>query len=277
MYGRASLQVRPTNHPVPSYTVFTTDVDWTPHYDQWVSTGQKANLPADEVLSLGDVYASGPEYWLTNDGATGYIGFSDKDLYRVNREATGASSVRVRTVPDGGEALRPVLCIASATEEPPVLPTMCDNPAQSVELPPGDSYVVVFNGEPNVAGSHLLRGDSIQYELVLEHDTLCDEAGAVDMGPPGSTISIANDGCLKVTQYPSWWGVRQMQLQNMSPGSYPVPFEWANCGTTAGSDTITHDWQSFFIDGISDACTTFVKLNGNGNGNGNVTIRYYAM
>jgi hypothetical protein len=66
-----------------------------------------------------------------------------------------------------------------------------------------------------------------------------------------------------------------MQLQNMTPGTHPVPFDWSNCGVAEGSDTITHDWQSFFINDISDACATFVELNGAGDGN--VTIRYYAM
>ncbi len=270
MYGRATLQVRESSDWTPTWDVFTTDVDWTPSYGGW------ATLPAEGVLSVGAAHSAGAEHWLTASGATGYLGFSDKDLYRVSQEATGATSVRVRTLPTGGEALRPVLCLASATQPAPVLPEMCADPAESLALPPGESYVAVFNGEPNWSENRRLRGDTIQYELTLEYDGVaCDEATAVDMGAPGTTVAIANDGCLKITQYPDWWGVRQMQLQNMTPGTYPVPFSWSNCGVTEGSDTITQDWQSFYIDGISDDCTTFVKLQGAGDGN--VTIRYYAM
>jgi hypothetical protein len=275
MYAKATVEVRSLLDPPILWEVFTADVDWTPKHNEWIGYKEAWTLPADQVLNLGNVYSSGPEHWLTRSGATGFIGFSDKDVYRINMEATGASAVEVSVVASGGSQLHPVLCIAPVTAGVPAFPEMCDNPGASVTLPPGDSYVVVFNGTPQVLGSRMLRGDSIQYQLSLTYDgTPCNEASAVDMGVPGTTVHVANNGCLKVTQYPSWWGVRQMQVQNMDPGTYPVPFTWSNCGTS-GSDTIARDWQSFYINGISAACTTLIKLNGTGSGS--VNLRYYAM
>ncbi len=104
----------------------------------------------------------------------------------------------------------------------------------------------------------------------------CTELTAVDMGAPGMSIDVPNNGCVKITGYPSWWGTRQLQLQNMEPGTYPVPFEWSNpCSGGTGTDTITQNWQSFFMNNISDACPTLIDLNGAGDGN--LHIRYYGM
>jgi hypothetical protein len=276
MYAKATIEVRPTDRGPATFEVLTVDVDWTPSYDEWIGQKKTAELPADQIADLSSVYASGPTHWLTRSGATGFIGFSDKDVYRVSKAATGASKVRVSMVGSSSSPLRPVLCLALATEPSPTMPGMCETPAESVTLLDGEFYVAVFNITPMASETYPMRGDSIQYELSLEYEgTPCNEANSVDMGAPGTSINIVNNGCLKVTQYPSWWGVRQMQLQNMNPGTYPVPFTWANCGTTTGSDTITHDWQSFYINSISAACPTFIKLNGSGGGN--VNIRYYAM
>jgi transglutaminase-like putative cysteine protease len=271
LYGRARIEI-PNPQPTP-WAVVTTRLDWDPLFD--------GTLTAGEVLPMVDAYASGPEYWLTESGVTGWIGYGEKDIYRISKEATGASAVSVRALPSGSAGLSPALCIASATAPAPAIPTQCADPGTSVELPPGESYVVVFNIEPDPpvpdlpdpTPSRLLRGDTMQYELVLE--TSCNESNAVDMGVPGTAITVPNDGCLKVTQYPAWWGTRQMQLQNMTPGTYPVPFSYTNCAATQGSGTITADWQSFFFNGISASCTTLIDLQGAGNGT--VTIRYYAM
>ena len=104
----------------------------------------------------------------------------------------------------------------------------------------------------------------------------CNEGTAIDMGDPGTSIVAPNNGCLKITDYPIWWGTRQMLLQNTAPGSYPVPFEWANpCGGSYGEDTILNDWQSFNINNISDECATLIDLKGAGDGN--ITIRYYSQ
>lgn len=276
MYAKATVEVAWPNSPPPTWEVFTVDVDWTPKHDEWNGYKEWGMLPADQVVNLSSAYSSGPEFWLTRSGATGYIGCSDKDVYRISKQATGASAVKVRKLGSNGSALQPVLCLASATQPSPTLSAMCPNPGDSVTLPPGESYVVVFNGTPQVLGSRIMRGDSIQYELVLEYEgSPCNPAAAIDMGVPGTTVTVDNNACLKVTQYPNWWGVRQMQLQNMNPGTYPVPFTWSNCGATTGADTITHDWQSFYLNNINDDCATLIKLNGSGAGK--VNLRYYAM
>jgi hypothetical protein len=275
MYAKATVELRPIGQAPPVWEVFTVNVNWTPATSEWSGDSKRSSLPLDQIIDLGSAYSSGPESWLTRNGATGFIGASDKDVYRISKAATGASKVKVTKLSGNDSLLEPVLCLASATDSSPAFPEMCQHPADSVVLPAGESYVVVFNGTPQVAGSRVLRGDSIQYQLSLEYEgTSCDPAAAVDMGPPGTTINIPNNGCLKVTQYPSWWGVRQMQLQNMDPGTYPVPFIWSNCATT-GADTIAHDWHSFYINNISAACPTFIKLNGTGSGR--LNIRYYAM
>jgi hypothetical protein len=271
-YNRAAIV---TVNPVPPRHLLTTRLDWDPLFEGTLYEG--------DLLSVADAYFSGPEYWLTASGVTGWIGYGEKDVYRISKAVTGASAVRVRALPSGGAGLSPALCVASATAPAPAIPEVCASPATSVALPSGESYVVVFNTQPDPldptvpdpAPSRLLRGDTLQYELVLEYAGSCNESNAVDMGVPGTAVTVPNNGCLKVTQYPSWWGTRQMQLQNMTPGSYPVPFTYTNCGTTQGSGTITADWQSFYFNNISAACTTLIDLNGAGNGN--VTIRYYAM
>lgn len=276
MYAKATVEVRAVADGPVTFQVLTVDADWTPTYDEWTGHTRSGFLPADQILDLSNAYSSGPEHWLTSSAATGFIGFSDKDLYRISKAATGATSVKVRTVGSNGSPLRPMLCIASVAQGMPSMPEMCETPAESVTLPDGESYVAVFNITPMASETYPMRGDTIQYELSLEYEgSPCNQANSVDMGAPGTSINIVNNGCLKVTQYPSWWGVRQMHLQNMNPGTYPVPFTWANCGTTTGSDTITHDWQSFYFNNISAACPTFIKLNGTGAGN--VNIRYYAM
>ncbi len=274
MYGRATLLI---NNPVDPGDVITTRLDWDPLF-----TG---TLSSAEVLSVTDAYFSGDEYWLTESRVTGWIGYGEKDFYLINKEATGASAVRVKALPSGGAGLSPALCLASPDDPLPIIPVRCPDPGTVVDLPSGTSYVVVFNTQPDPPVhdpnfpdplvSRVLRGDTLQYELELVKPSSCSEATAMDMGVPGTTITVPNDGCLKVTQYPSWWGTRQMQLQNMTPGAYPAPFITTNCGATKGSGTITADWQSFFINGISAACPTLIDLKGAGNGN--VTIRYYAM
>ncbi len=274
-YGRARvLTMNPSDHV--SSTI-TTKLDWDPLFSQTV--------PEQGVLSVADAYYTAREYWLTSSGVTGWIGFGEKDAYRVNKEASGAAFVRVRTLPAAGTTLIPAVCVFPASVAPPLAPEMCPNPTQTAELPPGDSYVIVFNTEPDplelypgyteAIPGRLLRGDTLQYALELENgSSACTEATAVDLGTPGTSTMVVNNGCLKITQYPSWWGTRRMQLQNSS-GVYPVPFDVSNCGVARGAGTISADWQSFYFDSISQSCTTLIQLKGSGNGN--LSLRYYAM
>jgi hypothetical protein len=67
-----------------------------------------------------------------------------------------------------------------------------------------------------------------------------------------------------------------MQLQDMTPGTYPVPFTWTNtCSGGAGSGTFTGDWQSFVLNPTSSACATLISLAGAGTGT--ITLRYFGQ
>jgi hypothetical protein len=99
---------------------------------------------------------------------TGWLGFGEKDVYRISKPVTGAKAVRVRTLPAGGEYLVPKLCVGSASNVP-VMPDRCANAASWASLPPGESYVVVFNDALDAPGQRNLRGDSVKYVLELEY------------------------------------------------------------------------------------------------------------
>jgi hypothetical protein len=106
--------------------------------------------------------------------------------------------------------------------------------------------------------------------------TGCTAATAVDLGPPDSAKTVPNDGCVKVQDaYPFWWGTRNMRLQSMSPGVYPVPFTWSNsCAGTQGSAQFTGNWQSRIFGPTNAACATVIDLQGSGAGT--ITLRYFA-
>jgi hypothetical protein len=158
-YGRAMLVMLGAPYG-GVWDVVTTKLDWDPLFAGTVYTG--------DVTSVASAYSSGPEFWLTASGVTGWIGFGDKDVYRISKEVTRAKAVRVRALPSGGEYIAPVLCVGS-TGTFPTMPEKCANPASHQNLPAGESYVVVFNNTPDVNYSRVLRGDSIQYVLELEY------------------------------------------------------------------------------------------------------------
>jgi hypothetical protein len=103
----------------------------------------------------------------------------------------------------------------------------------------------------------------------------CTESNAVDLGAPGNNVTVSNDGCVKVTTYPVWWGSnRIMKLEDTTPGTYPVPFSWTNsCANGQGSGTFTADWQPKFLAPTSSRCTTLIDLKGSGAGS--ITLRYW--
>ncbi len=116
------------------------------------------------ALSVTAAYASGPDYWLSRSSITGWLGYWEKDVYRVSKTVTGANRVSVRTLPNDGEYLQPKLCVSPVSNGPP-MPEQCATPATSVQLPAGESYVVVFNGTEPV---QQYRGDTVQYVLELQ-------------------------------------------------------------------------------------------------------------
>jgi hypothetical protein len=152
-YGRARV-VLEGPFPGPVYAT-TSPLNWDPFTGDATTTN---------VLAVGSSYASGPEYWLTRSGITGWLGYWEKDVYRINKASVGATRVSVRTLPSGGEYLQPKLCVGSVASTP-VMPERCAAPSTNVTLPSGDAYVVVFSDTEPVAR---LRGDSVQYILELQ-------------------------------------------------------------------------------------------------------------
>jgi hypothetical protein len=121
------------------------------------------------VTTVTAAYTSGPEFWMTASGLTGWLGYGEKDVYRVSRTVTGARAVRVSHVsdPNGSWNLDLKLCIGSASNVP-VLPDRCPDAASSYPLPPGESYVVVFNDAEDMPWRYL-RGDVAKYRLDFEY------------------------------------------------------------------------------------------------------------
>lgn len=104
----------------------------------------------------------------------------------------------------------------------------------------------------------------------------CNEAAAIDLGPTGNETSVSTNACVKVTNYPGWWATRNMQLQTMAGGTYPVPFEWTNtCAGSGGTGAFTGEWQQQVFGPASSQCATLIRLLGLSTGQ--VTLRYYAQ
>ena len=156
-FGRAALVLQgPLNQPLDAVTNPT---NWDP-----LATD---TVPASGVLAVTPAYSSGPEFWLTSSGVTGWVGYGEKDVYRINKETTGARAVRVTTAPGGSYGLDLKLCVGSVSNTP-VMPSRCADAATSQVLPAGDSYVVVFNDAEDMPARYL-RGDVAKYVLDLEY------------------------------------------------------------------------------------------------------------
>lgn len=151
-YGRAYQMI---NGFSQQFYATTSPVSWDFRADGQLTTN---------ALSVTAAYASGPDYWLSRSSITGWLGYWEKDVYRVSKTVTGANRVSVRTLPNDGEYLQPKLCVSPVSNGPP-MPEQCATPATSVQLPAGESYVVVFNGTEPV---QQYRGDTVQYVLELQ-------------------------------------------------------------------------------------------------------------
>ena len=105
----------------------------------------------------------------------------------------------------------------------------------------------------------------------------CSAETAIDLGTIGSPTTVQNDGCVKVQSgYPFWWGTRNMRLQSMSPGVYPVPFTWSNtCSGGGGSGLFSGNWQDQILGPTNAACATVIDLQGSGSGT--IILRYFAQ
>jgi hypothetical protein len=156
-YGKAAWVLQ--GPPVRPVDIVTNPTGWDPLAE--VTVG------ASGILDVSSAYASGPEFWLTESGVAGWLGYGEKDVYRISKASTGARAVRVRPLPSGGEYLDVKLCVGSASNVP-VMPDRCANAANWQTLPSGESYVVVFNDAEDMPERYL-RGDSVRYVLELEY------------------------------------------------------------------------------------------------------------
>ncbi len=130
-------------------------------------------------------------------------------------------------------------------------------------------------GAACVAGSDCATGDC-QANLCAEPSS-CTEATAVDLGSDGDAHIVPNDGCAMVRDgYATWWGVRNMRLNTMDSGVYPVPVVWHNvCSEGAGSFTFGSDWQFEEFGPTDDRCATLIDLLGDGDGT--VKLQYFSL
>jgi hypothetical protein len=156
-YGRAAAVLLGT---LPS------DIDAVTNPPTWdpLST---AEVGTSGVTDVSSAYASGPEFWLTASGVTGWVGYGEKDVYRVSRTVTGARAVRVTPVSDPSSTWNfdIKLCIGSVSNSP-IMPERCSDAASTYSLPSGESYVVVFNDAEDMP-SRYMRGDVAKYVLEL--------------------------------------------------------------------------------------------------------------
>ena len=157
-YGRATKVL--SGVPVNPINAVTNTVSWDPF--------SHAEVTAAGVNTVSAAYDAGPEFWITSSGITGWLGYGEKDVYRINKTTTRAKAIRVRSLPNGGEYLIPKLCVASASNLP-AIPERCADAASHYNLPAGDAYVIVFNDALDQPDHRTLRGDSIQYILELEY------------------------------------------------------------------------------------------------------------
>lgn len=103
----------------------------------------------------------------------------------------------------------------------------------------------------------------------------CSEVTAIDLGAPGNNVYLDADACIKIDDaYPSWWDVRNVNLQSTTGSGYPIGFTWSNdCAGSSGSGVFNWDWQSQVFGPTDEACPTLIQLTGT---SGGVTLRYWA-
>ena len=120
MYGRSGLVMVGLRPDYPIVAV-TNPIVWDPFTTDPVF--------ASDLSIQTAVYTSGTEFWLTESGVTGWLGYGEKDVYRISKTITGAKAVRVRTLqaaantwcPSCAWARSPIRrsCLKSAPIRPP--------------------------------------------------------------------------------------------------------------------------------------------------------------
>ncbi|MBN2804977.1 MAG: hypothetical protein JXR91_17910 [Deltaproteobacteria bacterium] len=102
----------------------------------------------------------------------------------------------------------------------------------------------------------------------------CSEATAVDLGSRGNWETLPANGCLKITEYPTWWNNGTVQLQPEATATSNVPFTWSNaCAGNGGSGMFTAPWESQFFGPVSSICPTIINLSGIASDN--IKLRWY--
>jgi len=83
------------------------------------------------------------------------------------------------------------------------------------------------------------------------------------MGLTNEFVTIAVNGCLKIENYPEWWGTRPLRLHATTGSGFPVTARIVNA--CAGLDerlTFSAEWQAQVVASTSAACVTLIDLEG---------------
>ncbi len=104
---------------------------------------------------------------------------------------------------------------------------------------------------------------------------VCSESTATDLGAPGATTTIQNDGCAMARdEYPDWWGTRVLVLQTSGDAEYPLYFTWSNaCTGNGGTGMLSSSWGTENLSQTSSLCATVIDFEGSGNVS--IDVTYY--
>jgi hypothetical protein len=88
----------------------------------------------------------------------------------------------------------------------------------------------------------------------------CTDATSADLGAVGSVSTVSADGCVKISQFPSY---SPTLLEAYETGPFPIGFSWRqDCTGAAGGGTFEHIYHQIPMSGLSTACPVFVELFG---------------
>lgn len=185
-YCMAGKVLGPFNPDVALCVWVTTTVGW-----ELTPNGMEYSLDGSMVDILAPQYNAYNDFWITETGAEGWLGFGEKDIYRIRKETVDADYIRVRVLPSSGSSnLVPKICFVPAPLKEGVtnMSHRCSDAAAVRRIPEGDTYVVVFNDSNNLARYH---GDVVQYQVEIgdgagwatcDDNLLNGEERAVDCG-----------------------------------------------------------------------------------------------
>jgi|GEM_PF-1480630 len=247
----------------PNLLLFTLDLAGSPACAETIVEAESA------TASTGGAVTGGWNIW-----SNGYISFD-------HRFAQGPSQLTVTARGEQGGGAWPNMTVTingSQVYSTTVSAASWTDYSFNVASMAGDAEVRI-----NFTNDYYLNGED--RNLIVDKITVrscsgtsgndCTIETAVDLGLDGHSVTVPTDGCIKVdSSYPSWWGTRNMMLQNNSGNAYPIPIQWSNaCASRSGSGTFAAEWQSLVIGPVSDQCPTLIDLQGPSGGQ--VTLRYF--